>query len=256
MSSNEAESVTPSSSTPRLPKLALALAKAQGQMANAAKDTKNPFFGSKYADLASVWDACRKPLSDNELCVVQLPVGADAQHVAIETQLHHSSGESITSIVVVPITATGKDGKPVAVNAQHVGSAMTYARRYGLSAMVGIAPEDDDGNSASGRGNTPPQQPQQRTAPTSPPPVRDSVATVVADYAPDGAPTSERAKLDVAIAEAQDKAALAALVPRITRLPESDKASVRLSYGARLAELTPPPVATSVVERREPGMEG
>lgn len=238
--STETESVTPTSSTtPRLPKLALALAKAQGQMANAAKDTKNPFFNSKYADLASVWDACRKPLSDNELCVVQLPVGADAQHVAIETQLHHSSGESITSVVIVPITATGKDGKPVAVNAQHVGSAMTYARRYGLSAMVGIAPEDDDGNSASGRETTPlhlqspRQQPQQRSAPTSAAPARDTNGNVQADYGADGAPISERAKLEVAVADAQNVAGLDALVERAGKLAAADKASFRKLWTAR-----------------------
>ena len=227
------------------PKLALALAKAQGQMANAAKDTRNPFFNSKYADLASVWDACRKPLADNELAVVQLPVGADAAHVAIETLLLHSSGESISSVVVVPISATGKDGKPVAINAQHVGSAITYARRYGLSAMVGIAPdaEDDDGNTASGR-DAAPTRPQPRSA--TPLPVSATV-----DYAATGAPVSERAKLEVAVAEAQDEAALTALVERISKLSALDIATIRRSWGARRDE-----IKASKSAGRVPGMEG
>lgn len=102
--------------------------------------------------------------------------------------------------------------------------------------------------------------PRDVSPPKASPPgnVIDSTATVVPDYAPDGAPTSERAKLDVAIAEAQDKATLAALVPRIARLTESDKASVRLSYGARLAELAPaaPTRRLPIHDMPEPGSEG
>lgn len=137
--------------------LAPALAKAQGAMVNAAKDTKNPFFGSKYADLASVWDACRKPLSDNGLSIVQLP---DVQFqgapefesyktksgderwrakvittVTVITRLLHSSGQWIED----EIQAVLPSGDP-----QSIGSAITYLRRYALSALVGVAPEDDD----------------------------------------------------------------------------------------------------------------
>lgn len=220
----------------RIPKLALALAKAQGQMTGATKDKTNPAFKSKYADLSAVWEACRKPLSDNELAVIQLVVATDEKHVGIETQLHHSSGESITSTVIVPVAQA---------TAQGVGSAMTYARRYGLSAMVGIAPEDDDGNSASGRDATPlhlqspRQQPQQRPAPTSAPPARDEKGNVQADYGADGAPISERAKLEVAVAEAQDEAGLTALVERISKLPAADKAGLRKLWGGRRDALKP-----------------
>lgn len=121
-------------------KLAEALAKAQGQIKGAAKDSANPFFKSKYADLASVWEACRKPLSDNDLSVVQPTAIIDGATV-VRTLLMHSSGEYIEGIlpIQVPDTAT----------AQQVGSAITYARRYALASMVGVAPEDDDGNSAS-----------------------------------------------------------------------------------------------------------
>lgn len=122
-----------------LGKLAAALAKAQGAMSGAAKDSANPFFKSKYADLASCWEACRKPLSDNELSIVQL-ASAEGAAVTITTVLMHSSGESLSSA----LTMTSKDDTP-----QGIGSAITYGRRYALCAMVGIAPEDDDGNAAS-----------------------------------------------------------------------------------------------------------
>lgn len=123
--------------------LAAALAKAQGQIKGAMKDSENPFFHSKYADLSAVWEACRKPLSDNGLSVVQtgdfeLSVGTFFLH----TTLLHSSGEWIGGEIPV---------KPVKDDPQGLGSAMTYARRYGLAAIVGVAPEDDDGNAASGK---------------------------------------------------------------------------------------------------------
>lgn len=125
--------------------LSAALAKAQGAMMGATKDSSNPFFKSKYADLASVWDACRKPLSDNGLSVVQttefIPENPDL--VCIETILCHSSGQWIKGRLA---------GKPVKNDPQGVGSCITYFRRYSLQSMVGIAPEDDDGNAASGKG--------------------------------------------------------------------------------------------------------
>ena len=125
--------------------LATALAKAQGAMEGALKDSSNPFFKSKYADLASVWSACRKALTDNGLSVVQLTSSVDTSPDSIEvtTQLCHASGQWIRSSLTM---------KPVKNDPQSVGSLLTYMRRYGLSAMVGIAPkDDDDGNAASGK---------------------------------------------------------------------------------------------------------
>ncbi|WP_299079013.1 ERF family protein [uncultured Paraglaciecola sp.] len=119
--------------------LASALSKAQGQIKGAVKDSANPFFKSKYADLSSVWEACRDALSSNELSIVQSPETAQ-NGITIETMLCHSSGQWITSSYVMPVSK---------VDAQAVGSAITYARRYALAAMVGVAPEDDDGNSAA-----------------------------------------------------------------------------------------------------------
>lgn len=137
-------------------KIAAALAAAQSEMTGAAKDAKNPHFGNKYADLASVVDACR-PLSKHGIAILQ-PTSADGNKVTVRTLLIHSSGEWVSS----DLTMTAKDASP-----QAIGSAITYGRRYGLMAMVGIAPEDDDGEAAEGRGNG--QQARQAVAPVSVP---------------------------------------------------------------------------------------
>ena len=123
-----------------LGKLADALAKAQGEMVGASKDSVNPHFQYKYADLASVWEACRLPLSKNGLAVTQI-VGNSGNAALVESFLMHSSGEWIMSRLSL---------RPVKDDPQGIGSAITYARRYALAALVGVSPEDDDGNAASG----------------------------------------------------------------------------------------------------------
>jgi hypothetical protein len=122
--------------------LASALAKAQSEMSGASKDKVNPHFKSAYADLASVWDACRGPLSKNGLAVLQ-PASAQGPTVTVRTILVHSSGEWIAS----DLRMTAVQATP-----QGIGSCITYARRYALASLVGIAPEDDDGNAASTNG--------------------------------------------------------------------------------------------------------
>lgn len=126
-----------------LSKLFGALAKAQGEMKNAAKESENPHFKSRYADLANVLDAGRKPLADNGLSLIQIPHNT-GQMVALTSILGHSSGAWIKG------TAKVKPGKD---DAQGMGSVITYLRRYCFSAMVGIAQEDDDGNGAKIEGN-------------------------------------------------------------------------------------------------------
>ena len=125
--------------------LALALSKTQSILKGAIKDSSNSFFKNKYADLASVWDACREPLAANGLSVVQMPCNDTPDSVALETILMHTSGQWISSVFSMPVSKH---------DAQAVGSAITYARRYALAAVVGIAPEDDDGNLASGKSET------------------------------------------------------------------------------------------------------
>lgn len=123
--------------------IATALAKAQGMIEGASKAAVNPAFGKKYADLASVWDAAREPLSINGLSVVQIP-NETPDGMLLVTMLLHSSGQWFSSRYPI---------RPVKNDPQGIGSAITYARRYSLMALVGIAPEDDDGNIASGQAN-------------------------------------------------------------------------------------------------------
>lgn len=136
----------------QLNELAAALAKAQGLFSPAAKDAKNDAFkrdgkASRYADIAAVWEAVRKPLSDNGLCAIQQPVRT-ADGLAITTRILHSSGQWIEfDALTVPLSKTDAHG---------VGSATTYGRRFSLCAALGIvADEDDDGNAAAGKGGGP-----------------------------------------------------------------------------------------------------
>jgi hypothetical protein len=121
--------------------LAAAMAKAQGAFDHAKKDVSNAFFKSKYADLASVIDAAKKPLADNGLTVIQTTEFDESNGVFLITTLAHSSGQWISGRYPV---------NPVKNDPQSFGSAITYARRYCFSAITGIAADDDDGNAASG----------------------------------------------------------------------------------------------------------
>jgi ERF superfamily len=141
--------------------LAGALAKAQLQIEPASKNATNPHFRSHYADLASIWDACRGPLNTNGLSIVQFPCDGEVGRTGLCTMLLHSSGEYISEVVT---TRSQKD------DPQGLGSALTYLRRYALAAVVGVtATEDDDGNAASTPANARVAAPAQR--PYIPPPV-------------------------------------------------------------------------------------
>lgn len=118
--------------------LAGALAKAQGAIQDATKNAQNPFFKSKYADLSSVRSTIKDPLSENELALTQFPtVGQNG--VSVETMLLHSSGQFMVASTWVPIAKADAHG---------IGSALTYARRYGIMSLLCLATEDDDGNAA------------------------------------------------------------------------------------------------------------
>lgn len=122
--------------------LAKALVTAQGEIENAAKNAANPHFKSKYADLSEVLNTVRPVMARHGIAVVQHPTFADGT-VSVETVLLHESGEFIASTISAPVTKA---------DAQGVGSAITYCRRYALAALAGIAQEDDDGNGATGKG--------------------------------------------------------------------------------------------------------
>lgn len=118
-----------------------ALAKAQAVMQGAIEDSSNPFFKSKYADLTSIWEACRRPLTQNGLSVVQTIQIVNGTNCLV-TILGHASGQWIKSMLPI---------NPAKPDIQALGSAITYCRRYALSAIAGVCPIDDDGESAMDR---------------------------------------------------------------------------------------------------------
>lgn len=120
--------------------LAVALAKAQQEIKSAHKDADNPFFKSKYADLTSVWNACRDALNKNGLSIVQGPQWGSGE--CLETTLIHSSGEWISTLC--PLINKKED-------MQGLGSAISYARRYSIAAICGVVTEDDDANTADNK---------------------------------------------------------------------------------------------------------
>jgi ERF superfamily len=120
--------------------LATALAKAQRQIKSAPKDAVNPHFRSRYADLPAVFDACREALATNGIAVSQIPIAVDGRQM-LRTFLLHTSGQYLAGDYIL---------KPTKDDPQGMGSALTYARRYSLSSMVGVtSDDDDDGNAAS-----------------------------------------------------------------------------------------------------------
>lgn len=160
--------------------LMTALAKAQGVMKPAIKDSTNPHFKSQYADLASVWEACREALSSNGLSVVQILDFAGEKQVLV-TILGHSSGQWIKSIIALPIQRPGP---------QELGSCLSYTRRYSLAAMVGVFQDDDDGERAQT-------------------PYRNNLVskTIIKPKQVEKSPLSEEqlARLDVLVGEMDDK---------------------------------------------------
>lgn len=139
--------------------ISAAMAAAQGAMKPAIKDATNPHFKSKYADLASVFEAVREPFAKNGLSVWQ-ELGNAEGGVTVTTRLVHKSGQWVEfGPLFVPALKH---------DAQGIGSAATYARRYSLAAALGVcADEDDDGNAASaGNGKAPAKTPAPVNAPS------------------------------------------------------------------------------------------
>lgn len=121
------------------PEAITAFVSAQAEMGPARKEANNPHFKTKYADLGNVQEACFPALNKHGFAVLQ-PCGADATGEYVETIFAHSSGGMFSARVYLHVSKNDMQG---------VGSAITYARRYGLMGLAGIAPEDDDGAAAS-----------------------------------------------------------------------------------------------------------
>ena len=144
-------------------KLAAALLKVQAELPPITKGSRNPHFNASYASLDAIMEIVRPILAKHELSVVQGGAGpttndaGNISGVAVETLLLHASGEWLSCVLALPLEKA---------TAQGVGSAITYARRYGVSAVLALSTEeDDDGNAASQRRATPKrQQPPTRPA--------------------------------------------------------------------------------------------
>jgi len=136
-------------SSEQINELAKALSAFQGEVENASKSASNPFFKSKYADLAEVLNTVRPLMSKHGLALAQFPSyegNSEQGIVSVETVLMHSSGQWMSCVTSSPVK-----GK---VDSQVIGSATTYCRRYPAASILGIAQEDDDGNASSGKGTT------------------------------------------------------------------------------------------------------
>lgn len=151
--------------SPTVDQLAAALASCQMALRGAVKDSVNPHLRNRYADLASVWEACREALAANGLSVVQGGVKC-GDGWALRTTLMHASGQWVSGDV--PLAIHPQKG----INdMQAVGVAITYARRYGLASIVGVIQEDPDGNGAgTPHGDEPRSQPKPVDKPLPPPP--------------------------------------------------------------------------------------
>jgi hypothetical protein len=121
--------------------LASALNKAQSEMSGAKKTAKNPFFKSNYANLEEVIHCIKEPFADNGLSFMQFPITTDG-FAGVETVILHSSGEWISGEFMLKCSKNDPQG---------MGSAITYAKRYGLQGACGIPSEDDDGNAATSK---------------------------------------------------------------------------------------------------------
>lgn len=147
--------------------LAKALVAAQKATEAVKKASTNTHFNNKYADLSVVVEAVVPALNEAGVAAIQSPA-FDGEMVSVTTMLLHESGASLTSILNL---------RPSKLDPQGVGSAITYARRYALLAMTGAAPEDDDGNAASGPRQ---ERPEPKRADPKPPTLSERADRLVA----------------------------------------------------------------------------
>lgn len=139
--------------------LASAFASAQAELSPAAKNAQNPHLKNRYADIAAVYEAIRETLPKHGLSVSQIIMPHESK-ARVRTLLMHKSGQWLASECLMPLD---RNGGP-----QGMGSAITYARRYSLSAIVGVVSEDDDDAEAAQPRRQQQAQPQQRREPAQP----------------------------------------------------------------------------------------
>ncbi len=158
--------------SPVIGALVAALAKAQGEFGQATKDSANPYYSSKYADLAAVIGAVRPALSKNGIAILQIPCADLQRQVGIVTIGFYHGEQFLEFDLEAPATGKAKDGRD-RFDVQTLGACWTYLRRYGLQGATCLASEDDDGNSLMGPENKPiPQRQATRPNPPQPAPAQ------------------------------------------------------------------------------------
>ena len=183
--------------------LATALSKFQGELMGAKKKSDNPFFRSKYADLAEIWKTVSEPLAKHGLAVIQTMDCDESETPIIVTTLTHTSGQYISGRLKV----TGGKKDP-----QGIGSAITYGRRYSLSAILGVYQEDDDAESAHGRGSSTSQKAPSGNARPSKAKMNITALTErieATDSLPELRNVWKKYSADIGALSAEDKAAVA-----------------------------------------------
>ena len=133
-------------SSQTIAKISAALVKAQAEMGNAKKESTNPFFNKKYADLNAIREAVLPVLTKHGIAVIQPTIVQDNKNY-VKTILLHESGEYIAGITEIVCSRAN--------DAQAHGSGLTYARRYGLQSITNVGADDDDGNQASNPSSNP-----------------------------------------------------------------------------------------------------
>jgi hypothetical protein len=212
-----------SEATSGTPKLNAALAKAQGAMRTAKKDSVNPHFKSKYADAGEVWSVWQEVGPAHGLAVLQRPMDAAPGFLRMGLTLLHESGEERDCGAVT--MKLGQD------TPQGYGSAMTYAGRYLMKALGITSDEDDDGNAASAP-STKPKPVSVKAAPVA----GKTGAESLVSPAPDDL-EREKAALRAAFAAASNVTALDALWTRVKALPTVDVAELTVDFKARKTAL-------------------
>jgi hypothetical protein len=187
----------------KIDKIAPALLKAQVAMKGAKKDKVNPHLKNAYADLASVFEACKEPLNNEGIVIIQT-MGVKDDRNALGTVLMHESGQWISANALLPAI----DQKGINA-AQAMGSAISYMRRYQLSAMAGVLQEDDDGN-AAGEKAEPPITCQELMSKITDAKAIPHLANLWKKYEQDMGRMTEQERKDLAVMKDSKKAALQA----------------------------------------------
>jgi hypothetical protein len=205
--------------SPEINELATALSVAQGQLKDPKKDTQG--YNYKYADLPATLETIRPVFHENGLSFTQMPSGGDDNFIQITTRLMHTSGQWLEATFSMAIEL-----KKNMSASQCVGSTLTYARRYALQALAGIAADEDtDHADVVDRGRKP-SMPKRKSIEIKNKGNGEIEITLADELIKQLEDAKSQVDLDAVAQKAQDIES------------DSDKDKVREAYGIRKGELT------------------